>query len=228
MAARRDDGAGTARRGPLGRRARSVAGWAGRHRVSTVPTLAAMWDDAALAGVRLLILGGEACPEPLAWRLAAGRDVWNTYGPTEATVVSTAAKLRPGEPVTIGWPLAGWQVAVLGEGGAPVALGEPGELVVGGVGLGRYLDSGLDAERFAPLPALGWERAYRTGDIVRETIARSRVRRAARRPGEDRRAADRARGDRRAARRGARREGGAVRRPRECGPEQAAGRLHRR
>ncbi len=39
--------------------------------VSTVPTLAAMWDEDALAGVRLLILGGEACPAELA--LAAGR-----------------------------------------------------------------------------------------------------------------------------------------------------------
>ena len=31
--------------------------------ISTVPTLAAIWDDEALASVRLLILGGEACPE---------------------------------------------------------------------------------------------------------------------------------------------------------------------
>ena len=68
--------------------------------VSTVPTLAAMWDEASLAGVRLLILGGEACPEPLGWRLAAGREVWNTYGPTEATVVSTAAPIIPGRPVS--------------------------------------------------------------------------------------------------------------------------------
>jgi non-ribosomal peptide synthetase component F len=50
--------------------------------VSTVPTLAAMWDEESLAGVRLLILGGEACPDPLGWRLAAGREAWNTYGPT--------------------------------------------------------------------------------------------------------------------------------------------------
>src|SRR6202011_4133571 len=54
--------------------------------ISTVPTLAAMWDDADMTGVRLLILGGEACPDALAWRLAKGREVWNTYGPTEATV----------------------------------------------------------------------------------------------------------------------------------------------
>jgi non-ribosomal peptide synthetase-like protein len=137
--------------------------------ISTVPTLAAMWDDELLAGVRLLILGGEACPPELAWRLARGREVWNTYGPTEATVVSTAARVRDGAPVTIGWPLAGWEVAVVDEAGEPVALGETGELIVGGAGLGRYLDPQLDRERFAPLSSLGWERAYRSGDLVRET-----------------------------------------------------------
>jgi non-ribosomal peptide synthetase-like protein len=138
--------------------------------VSTVPTLAAMWDEEDISGVRLLILGGERCPEALAWRLAEGREAWNTYGPTEATVVSTGTRLRPGEPVTIGWPLRGWEVAIVDERGEPVALGESGELAIGGVGLGRYLDPALDAERYAPLPALDWPRAYRTGDIVRETI----------------------------------------------------------
>jgi amino acid adenylation domain-containing protein len=138
--------------------------------VSTVPTLAAMWHDGALAGVRLMILGGESCPEVLAWRLAAAREVWNTYGPTEATVVSTATRLRPGEPVRIGWPLKGWRVAVVDARGVPVPVGEAGELVIGGLGLGRYLDPVLDAERFVALEPLEWERAYRTGDIVRETI----------------------------------------------------------
>jgi non-ribosomal peptide synthetase-like protein len=138
--------------------------------VSTVPTLAAMWDEGDLKGVRLLILGGEACPERLGWRLAEHREVWNTYGPTEATVVSTAAPIRAGEPITIGWPLAGWEVAVLDEAGDVAPVGEAGELVIGGVGLGRYLDPGLDQERFGPVPSLGWERAYRTGDIVRSSV----------------------------------------------------------
>ncbi len=138
--------------------------------VSTVPTLAAMWDEVALAGVRLLIFGGEACPEALASRLSAGREVWNTYGPTEATVVTTAARLDSQGPVTIGWPLPGWQTAVVDEDGEPVSVGDAGELVIAGVGLGRYLDPELDAERFAALPSVGFERAYRTGDVVRETI----------------------------------------------------------
>jgi amino acid adenylation domain-containing protein len=137
--------------------------------VSTVPTLAGIWEESCLDGVRLLILGGEVCSDALAWRLAARHEVWNTYGPTEATVVTTAARVRPGEPVTIGAPLRGWDVAVVGEDGHPVADGQPGELVIGGVGLGRYLDPALDRARYAPAPALGWNRAYRTGDIVRVT-----------------------------------------------------------
>src|SRR5579875_2073255 len=138
--------------------------------VSTVPSLAALFASEDLATVRLLILGGEACPAQLGWRLAEGREVWNTYGPTEATVVTTAGRIEPGKPITIGWPLPGWEVAIVDSSGRPVAIGEVGELVISGVGLGRYLDKDLDERRFAPLPALGLDRAYRSGDLVRETI----------------------------------------------------------
>ncbi|MFF5207236.1 Pls/PosA family non-ribosomal peptide synthetase [Streptosporangium sp. NPDC000396] len=136
--------------------------------VSTVPTLAALWPVEALDDVRLLIFGGEACPPELAERLAVpGREVWNTYGPTEATVVACAAPLTGDGPVRIGLPLAGWDLAVVDSGGEPVAMGETGELVIGGVGLARYLDPLKDAEKYAPLDSLGWDRAYRSGDLVR-------------------------------------------------------------
>ncbi|GAA1482084.1 non-ribosomal peptide synthetase [Gordonia sinesedis] len=136
--------------------------------VSTVPTLASLWPAEALEAVRLLIFGGEACPPELGERLAVdGREVWNTYGPTEATVVACAAPLDGSAPVRIGLPLAGWDLAVVDADGNPVADGEIGELVIGGVGLARYLDPAKDAEKYAPMPTLGWERAYRSGDLVR-------------------------------------------------------------
>ncbi|HXW78440.1 MAG TPA: amino acid adenylation domain-containing protein, partial [Acidimicrobiales bacterium] len=138
--------------------------------VSTVPSLASLWEEKHLSSVRLLILGGEVCPPSLGWRLAAGREVWNTYGPTEATVVSTAAPVVPLRPITIGRPLEGWRVALVDDEGTPVRVGEPGELVIGGAGLGRYLDPALDEQRYAPLPALGWLRAYRTGDMARSSV----------------------------------------------------------
>ncbi|STZ45820.1 non-ribosomal peptide synthetase [Mycolicibacterium gilvum] len=153
--------------------------------VSTVPTLAALWPAEALESVRLLIFGGEACPPELAERLAAGpdsagREVWNTYGPTEATVVACAARLDGGSggqersdqgnrtaAVSIGLPLPGWDLAVVDKAGEPVAVGEVGELIIGGVGLARYLDPDKDAEKYAPFPTLAWSRAYRSGDLVR-------------------------------------------------------------
>ncbi|ROR66846.1 Pls/PosA family non-ribosomal peptide synthetase [Agrococcus jenensis] len=136
--------------------------------VSTVPTLAALWPASSLEDVRLLIFGGEACPPELVDRLATdGREVWNTYGPTEATVVACAALLVPGEPVRIGLPLDGWDLAVVDDRGRPVADGDIGELIIGGVGLAHYLDPAKDAEQYAPLPSLGWDRAYRSGDLVR-------------------------------------------------------------
>ncbi|WP_435743296.1 Pls/PosA family non-ribosomal peptide synthetase [Nocardioides sp. SYSU DS0663] len=135
--------------------------------VSTVPTLVALWPTEALARVRLLIMGGEALPPELAARLVApGREVWNTYGPTEATVVACGAQLTAEGPVRIGLPLAGWDLAVVDADGRPVAPGETGELIIGGVGLARYLDPAKDAEKYAPMPTLGWERAYRSGDLV--------------------------------------------------------------
>ncbi|MFH9074649.1 Pls/PosA family non-ribosomal peptide synthetase [Streptomyces alboflavus] len=136
--------------------------------VSTVPTLAALWEPEALGDVRLLIFGGEACPPELTQRLVTeGREVWNTYGPTEATVVACAALMTGDEPIRIGLPLNGWELVVVDEADRPVPMGESGQLVIGGAGLARYLDPEKDAEKYAPLESMGWRRAYRSGDLVK-------------------------------------------------------------
>ena len=94
---------------------------------------------------RLLILGGEACPPEIGSRFATERrEVWNTYGPTEATVVSCAAKLTGDATVRIGLPLDGWDLAVVNDAGDSVGPGESGELIIGGIGLARYLDPAKD------------------------------------------------------------------------------------
>ena len=47
--------------------------------VSTVPAMTSLWPADSLHGIRLLVLGGEACPSALADRLVRqGREVWNT------------------------------------------------------------------------------------------------------------------------------------------------------
>ncbi len=136
---------------------------------SCVPTALAMMDG-DLASVRLLILGGETCPPALVERWARpGRRLVNTYGPTEATVVATAAELHPGRPVTIGRPLPGYQVFVLDRQGVPQPPGAAGELHLAGtaLALGYLGRPDLTRERFIAAPWPGGPRLYRTGDLVR-------------------------------------------------------------
>lgn len=143
--------------------------------LSTVPTqLAMMTDD--VPSVRLLILGGEACPAELVKRWAIpGRRMVNTYGPTEATVVATWCDLRRGNLVTIGRPLPNYFVCLLDENLGQVPAGQPGELCIGGIGLARgYVGrEDLTRERFIRKPGASGtnekDRLYRTGDMARFT-----------------------------------------------------------
>ncbi|WP_327368067.1 non-ribosomal peptide synthetase [Streptomyces sp. NBC_01217] len=117
------------------------------------------------------VAGGEALPGPLAEELAAasGRLI-NVYGPTETTVWSTLADLAPGDPVTIGGPLAATRALVRDEHGQPAVDGIAGELHLGGAGVahGYRGRPGLTAQRFVPDPyGPPGSRLYRTGDLVR-------------------------------------------------------------
>ena len=136
--------------------------------LSCVPTLLAMMDK-DIPTVHLLILGGEACPPDLVkrwWR--PGRRVFNTYGPTEATVIATYAECRPEETVTIGQPVPNYLACILDEQLRPVPAGTPGELCLGGIGLARgYLGRPeLTREKFI---SFATQRFYRTGDLTRWT-----------------------------------------------------------
>ncbi|HLO75275.1 MAG TPA: AMP-binding protein, partial [Magnetospirillum sp.] len=73
--------------------------------LDTVPTLLTLLPR-DVASLRVIILGGEACPPPVVERWCRpGRRVFNSYGPTEATVVATIDELAPGRKVTIGRPI---------------------------------------------------------------------------------------------------------------------------
>ena len=139
--------------------------------LDTVPTLLAMLSR-DVPSLRLIILGGEACPASLAlrwWR--PGRTIFNTYGPTESTVVATAAEVRPGEAVTIGKPIANYTCYVADESLRLCPPGAEGELLIGGPGIARgYLKrDALTAEKFVRNPYDGNGRdpiLYRSGDAV--------------------------------------------------------------
>ena len=98
-------------------------------------------------------------------------EVINGYGPTETTIYSTMARVRRGETVTIGRPVANTCVFIVDAQGELVPRGAVGELWIGGKGVTRgYLGrQDLTAERFLPnrfRPELG-ALLYRTGDMVR-------------------------------------------------------------
>src|SRR5438445_6863788 len=70
--------------------------------LSSVPTLLFTIEEKEVSDLRLIILGGETCPEWLVARWTrSGRKIVNTYGPTETTVIATYADLIVGKPVTI-------------------------------------------------------------------------------------------------------------------------------
>ncbi|MEW5928133.1 MAG: amino acid adenylation domain-containing protein [Gemmatimonadota bacterium] len=128
----------------------------------------------ALAGVRCMLLGGEALPGALAGQLreATAARLLNMYGPTETTVWSAAHEIvDPGLTVPIGRPIAGTQVYVLDAWMQPVPPGVAGELLIGGAGVARgYLGRPeLTATQFFPDPFSGaaGARLYRTGDLAR-------------------------------------------------------------
>lgn len=157
----------------------SIAAQLVRHKVTHLqctPSMArmiAMNDDsrAALAGVKTLMLGGEALPSALVADLnkATSAHIENMYGPTETTIWSTTEAAQAGQGVVnIGTPIANTQVYVLDDAQAPVPLGVPGELWIGGDGVtrGYWQRDDLTAERFLPNPFHAG-RMYRTGDLVR-------------------------------------------------------------
>jgi len=139
---------------------------------STVPTLLSLLP-ASIPTLRLLILGGEVCPPELLTKWASRQcRVVNTYGPTEATVVATAADFVPGQRLTIGRPLAGYEALLLDQNGQLVPLGQAGELCIGGPALAAgYLNRPeLSAAKFNTISELpnGFSgRLYRTGDLAR-------------------------------------------------------------
>ena len=143
--------------------------------LDTVPTLLSMLPR-DVAGLRIILLGGEACPPSIAERWARpGRSIFNTYGPTEATVVATAAVVRAGEAVTIGKPIPNYTCYVVDDSLNLLPPGSEGELLIGGPGVapGYLKRDQLTAEKFIANPFLGADAhdaidpvLYRSGDAV--------------------------------------------------------------
>jgi len=137
-----------------------------------VPSLLALISD-TLNPLRIINVGGEACPESLANRLLLihpNLKLYNTYGPTETTVSATLSELKLNKPLTIGTPLPNYGIVILNSLNQIAAIDEEGEIGILGPGLSPgYLNNiKLNAEKFIPLidsRISKGAKVYLTGDL---------------------------------------------------------------
>ncbi|MEV4224414.1 amino acid adenylation domain-containing protein [Nonomuraea sp. NPDC049725] len=156
----------------------ALIGFFVRHRITRafLPTalaqLMAEQDWPADCDLRVVFSGGDRLHWPARerpWRLT------NHYGPTETTIVMTAASAEPGpdrrEAPPIGPPIDNIRTHVLDAEMRPQPVGVAGELYIGGAGVGRgyFRNAGLTAERWVPDPfGPPGSVLYRSGDLVRQ------------------------------------------------------------
>ncbi|MBG1264987.1 non-ribosomal peptide synthetase [Nostoc sp. WHI] len=125
--------------------------------------------------LRIVIIGGEEAQlsKVKHWHNSIAHlpnppELLNSYGPTEATIITTLDRLTPAATsVAIGRPISNAQVYILDQYLQPVPIGVPGELHIGGAGLARgyWLRSELTDQKF--IQTLKFDRLYKTGDIAR-------------------------------------------------------------
>ena len=143
--------------------------------ITLPPSALAVIPVEELPALQTIIVAGEACPAELIKQWSIGRNFFNAYGPTEATVCATIAKCNDDEKISIGKAIANTQVYILDENLQPVPVGVPGELHIGGVGLARgYLNRPeLTQEKFITNPfnnskfKIQNSKLYKTGDLAR-------------------------------------------------------------
>lgn len=142
---------------------------------TTPSSLAALLDLRIIfRHLRVLVVAGEAFPSVLARRaqaiLGPRVTIFNSYGPSEATINCLVHRWTSQEStavVPIGKPIPSCFAAVLDESGQRL-IGQPGQLVVGGLCLARgyHRTPEFTAEKFKCLASMNGERVYFTGDRV--------------------------------------------------------------
>ncbi|MFZ0718965.1 amino acid adenylation domain-containing protein, partial [Mycobacterium sp.] len=148
--------------------------------VHVVPSMLQSWlaepGFRDCVSLRRVTSGGEALPYDLAQRFLNTTDaeLWNEYGPAESAVTATYAHCKrgaPGPSIPIGRPIANVQIHLLDAYLQPVPVGVPGELYIGGAGVGRGYSGQPDvtATRFIanPFAEIPGGMLYRTGDLAR-------------------------------------------------------------
>lgn len=92
-------------------------------------------------------------------------EIYNGYGPTEATIGSTLKKIENDQSITIGLPMANIKTYITNSEMELLPVGIPGELIIAGNGVGRGYINNLEMtnEKFIKYKGL---RAYKSGDLA--------------------------------------------------------------
>ena len=142
------------------------------HSFMTTQVARQFYTIASVPSLKYLVAAGEKLV-PVAPRAEIGTKLCNGYGPTECSILATAAMVeRLYDRVPIGNPLHNYKCYVVDADLRRLPPLVPGELLIAGRGVGRgYLNRPDLTEKafirnpFSDNPA--YARAYRTGDIVR-------------------------------------------------------------
>lgn len=149
-----------------------------RHQVSHLQTTPSMMKLITvglpqlqnLDSLRFLLLGGEKVPPYQVQELyntLPDVEIYNMYGPTEATVYSTYYKIpRQADKILIGKPTANASIYILDEDKQLLPKEVAGEIYIGGhgVAMGYMNRPALSQERFVENPFRSGELLYRSGD----------------------------------------------------------------
>ncbi|UII24647.1 amino acid adenylation domain-containing protein [Fulvivirga maritima] len=125
----------------------------------------------ALNSLEIIMVGGESFPVSLLKVLQSYKKlkIYNMYGPTETTVWSSVQELTKAASIDIGFPILNTSMIVIGDDGQLQPIGVPGELYIGGLGVGRgyWGREDLTSEKYVINPAGIKGRFYKTGDLVK-------------------------------------------------------------
>ncbi len=168
--------------------ARQISELISQNQISNILCIPSVYSELLQAGdarqlesLQTVILAGESCSRQLVemhYKRLPGAQLFNEYGPTEATVWSTVYGCEPQglnsvrqSLVLIGRPIANTQLYVLDRNLQLVPRGVPGELYIAGDGVAPgYLNrEDLTRQKFLLVPFTAAAKAtmYRTGDQVR-------------------------------------------------------------
>ncbi|ATH92008.1 non-ribosomal peptide synthetase [Bacillus glycinifermentans] len=154
------------------------------HLLETTPTMALAFmtyiedNNLETGALERLIVGSDSCPAAdfnrLQQTFGTRLNILNSYGVTEACIDASyyepaGGSLSSSGYVPIGKPISNVKLYVTDGNRHLQPIGIPGELCVGGAGVGRgyWNRPKLTAEKFLPDPFVPGEQIYKTGDLVR-------------------------------------------------------------